>query len=186
MWALFICVIAAVLQTHAQPPLTLDGRAADPLRREEGIGAIALIFTRTDCPMANQAAPEIERVRARYADRGVRFWLVYVDPVEPADRIRAHLAEYGLRAPAIRDPDHALVRQAGVRVTPEAAVYVFDTKGPRLVYLGRLDDRAVRLGRQRPRATRRDLDDALGAALAGTLVGPRVTRAVGCEIASLK
>ena len=53
--------------------------------------ATALIFIRTDCPVANQAAPEIERVRALYADRGVRFWLVYVDPPEPADRIQAHM-----------------------------------------------------------------------------------------------
>ena len=133
----------------------------DPLRAEQGVRATALIFIRTDCPVANQAAPEIERVRALYADRGVRFWLVYVDPQEPADRIQAHGREYGLRAPAIRDPDHALVRRAGVHVTPEAAVYVFDGDQPRLTYRGRIDDRVVELGRQRPRATRFDLRDAL-------------------------
>ena len=134
-----ICVIAAgfLPQPHAQAPRTLDGRAVDPLRAEQGVAATALIFIRTDCPVANQAAPEIERVRALYADRGVRFWLVYVDPTEPADRIEAHGREYGLLAPAIRDPNHALVRRAGVHVTPEAAVYVFDGTQPRLTYRGR-------------------------------------------------
>ena len=94
MWAVIICVIAAVLlpQPQPQPPRTLDGRAVDPLRAEQGVRAVALVFTRTDCPVANQAAPEIERVRTLYADRGVRFWLVYVDPQESADRIEAHRA----------------------------------------------------------------------------------------------
>ena len=124
MWAVIFCVIAAVLQTHAQPPR----RSTDA--RWIRCGRSGVTRPRSSSPhglpVANQAAPEIERVRALYADRGVRFWLVYVDPTEPADRIQAHGREYGLLAPAIRDPDHALVRRTGVHVTPEAAVYVFD------------------------------------------------------------
>jgi hypothetical protein len=182
-----IFVIAAVLLPQPQPGITtLDGRAVDPLRAEQGIRATALIFTRTDCPIANQAAPEIERVRALYADRGVRFWLVYVDPREPASRVRAHLDEYGLRVPAIRDPDHALVRRAGVQVTPEAALYVHDQDVPRLVYRGRLDDRVATLGRQRPRATRFDLREAIASTLAGKTSTLVTTPAAGCAIADLK
>ena len=149
-----------------QPPHTLDGREVDPLRAEQGVAATALIFTRTDCPVANQAAPEMERVRAMYADRGIRFWLVYVDPQEPADRIMAHMAEYGLRAPAIRDPDHALVKRAGVHVTPEAALYRVRPGAPRLIYRGRHRRPRRELGRQRPAATRFDLRDAIESALA--------------------
>ncbi len=148
--------------------------------------AVALVFTRTDCPVANQAAPEIERVRTLYADRGVRFWLVYVDPQEAADRIEAHAREYGLRAPAIRDPDHALVRRTGVHVTPEAAVYVFDGDTPRLTYRGRIDDRVVELGRQRPRATRFDLRDALESTFDPKASELVATPAAGCEIADLR
>lgn len=186
MWALIICVITAVLQPEAQPPRTLDGRAVDPLRREPGVRAVVLIFLRTDCPIANQTAPDIERVRAAYADRGVRFWLVYVDPREPADHIRAHGREYGLPAPAIRDPDHALVRRAGVHVTPEAAVYVFDGNEPRLTYRGRVDDRVARLDRHRPHATRFDLRDAVETALVGLTPTLVTTPAAGCEIADLR
>ena len=186
MWPLIICVIAAVLQAHEQPPRTLDGREVNPLLPGENTRAVALIFTRTDCPIANQAAPEIERVRALYADRGVRFWLVYVDPQEPAERVQAHMREYGLRLPAIRDPDHALVRRAGVHVTPEAAVFVFDGNEPRLTYRGRIDDRVVELGRQRPRATRFDLREALEAALDDKVPTVVATPAAGCEIADLR
>lgn len=188
MRAVIICVIAAVLlpQVQPQPPSTLDGRAVDPLRPEPGVRAVALIFTRTDCPIANQAAPEIERVRARHADRGVRVWLIYVDPQEPADRVRAHMAEFGLRAPAIRDPDHVLVRRAGVHVTPEAAVYVFDGDAPRLTYRGRIDDRVAELGRHRPNATRFDLRDAVEAAIVSQMPTLVTTPAAGCEIADLR
>ena len=183
-----ICVIAAVLPPHQQPPsiTTVDGQVVDPLRAEQGVRATALIFIRTDCPVANQAAPEIERVRAMYADRGVRFWRVYVDPRESTDRIQAHGREYGLLAPAIRDPDHALVRRAGVHVTPEAAVYVFDGNDPRLTYRGRIDDRVVDLGRNRPRATRFDLRDALESALVHQAPALITTPAAGCEIADLR
>ena len=181
-----ICAIAAVLAPQLQPPRTLDGRTVDPLHPEEGIRATALIFTRTDCPIANQAAPEIERVRALCADRGVRLWLVYVDPRESAGRVSAHLDEYGLRIAAIRDPGHALVRRAGVRVTPEAALYVHDEAVPRLVYRGRLDDRVAALGRQRPRATRFDLREAIESTLAGKTSTLVTTPAAGCAIADLR
>ena len=187
MRVIAICVIAAV--AVAQPrsiTTTLDGRAVDPLRAQDGIRATALIFTRTDCPIANQAAPEIERVRALFADRGVRLWLVYVDPQEPAARVRAHLREYGLRVQAIRDPDHALVRRVGVHVTPEAALFVYDRHMPRLVYRGRLDDRVVELGRQRPRATRFDLREAIEVALTRRTLPLVTTPAAGCEIADLR
>lgn len=178
-----ICVIAAAL---AQAPHTLDGRAVDPLREQAGVRAVALIFTRTDCPVANQAAPEIERVRREYAGRGVRFWLVYTDPRQPVEQVQAHGREYGLHATAIQDPGHLLVQRAGVHVTPEAAVYVFDQGAPRLSYRGRIDDRVAELGRQRPRATSFDLRDAIERAL-GTQAPMLVTTpAAGCEIADLR
>ena len=185
-----ISVIAAMLLPHPQPPegiTSLDGRTVDPLGAQDGIRATALIFTRTDCPVANRAAPEIERVRALYADRGVRFWLVYVDPQEPASRVKAHMDEYALRVPAIRDPGHTLVRYAGVQVTPEAALYVHDdTDVPRLVYRGRLDDRVVTLGRQRPNATRFDLREAIETTLAGKTSTLVTAPAAGCAIADLR
>ena len=191
MWfGIIICGIAAALltQPHAEPPgiTTLDGRAVDPLRAHDEARATVLVFTRTDCPVANRAAPEIERIRALYADRGVRFWLVYVDPQEPAGRVRAHMDEYALRVQAIRDPGHALVRQAGVQVTPEAALYVHDEDGSRLVYRGRLDDRVATLGRQRPNATRFDLREAIESTLAGRTSTLVTTPAAGCAIADLR
>jgi hypothetical protein len=55
--------------------------------------------------------------------------------------------------------------------------------GGRIVDRGRIDDRFVTLGVERPGTARRDLDDALTAVLAGTPVPQQTTPAVGCFIA---
>ena len=55
--------------------------------------------------------------------------------------------------------------------------------GGRVVYRGRIDDRHVDLGVDRPSATTRDLADALSAVVAGTPVKQPTTKAVGCYIA---
>ena len=82
---------------------------------------------------------------------------------------------------AVRDPDLALVKFTGATITPEAAVVV----GGKVVYRGRIDDRYVDLGVERPSPTTHDLVDALTAVLAGKPVARATTQAVGCFIADL-
>jgi hypothetical protein len=79
----------------------------------------------------------------------------------------------------LRDPRHALVKLATVTVTPEAAVY---DRQRVLVYRGRIDDRYVSLGVERPAATQHDLQDALSATLGGQRVRQPTAPAVGCFI----
>lgn len=142
-----------------------------------------LIFVSIDCPVSNRYAPEIKRMYDDFAPKGVRFQLVYPNPLDGDDAINGHLRDYGFPAIATRDRDHALVKKAGATITPEAAV--FDERG-RLVYLGRIDDRFVELGRERPAATRHDLRNAITALVAGKPVSPSRTQAVGCFIADMK
>lgn len=163
----------------------LADRIVDPLKTGGGTRVTVLVFTRSDCPVANQMAPEIARVHAQFAGRGVRMWLVYLDPDESAVQIREHQREYRLNAAALRDPGHQLVGRAGVRVTPEAAVYLHDSPAPRLVYRGRIDNRVISPGRSRLRPTTFDLREAIDAALGGA-VELTTTPAFGCEIADLR
>jgi hypothetical protein len=167
--------------------IDLSGRATDPLDVAGGMRATVLVFTRTDCPIANQLLPAVERLRAAYEPRRVRFWLVYVDPSEPVAAIRTHLASFDQHATAVRDPHHELVKMTGATRTPEAAVFVHDGPRSRLVYRGRIDNKYVEVGRARPRATSHDLQNALDAALSGDSGGPpRITQPVGCIIADLE
>jgi hypothetical protein len=141
-----------------------------------------LIFVRTDCPISNRYAPEIERVYRSYAGKA-DFYLVYADSSESPTAIRGHLLEYGYTLPALRDPGHQLVALAKARVTPEAAV--FSSRGE-LLYHGRIDNRYVDFGKAMAQATSHDLENALQAALAGRPVIPASTHAIGCFLADVQ
>src|SRR3954463_5281343 len=143
----------------------LSGAPVDALHAPAGTKAIVFIFTSTDCPISNRYAPEIRRIADRFSSEGVVFRLVYPNPAEEPQAIREHMTAYsyaGALEP-LRDPTLALVKFTGVAVTPEAAVVA----GGKVVYRGRIDDRYVDLGRERPAATQRDLFDALTAIAAG-------------------
>ena len=142
-----------------------------------------LIFVSIDCPVSNRYAPEIKRIYDDFAPSGVRFRLVYPNPLDSDEAISRHVREYGYPMIGERDRGHKLAKTAGATITPEAAV--FDKNG-RLVYLGRIDDRFVELGRERPAATQLDLRNALTAVLAGKAVSRLHTQAVGCFIADMK
>jgi hypothetical protein len=156
---------------------TLDGRAVDPFAARAA--AHAFVFVHTDCPLSNRYVPELNRLHAEFASRGIRLWVVYPGRDEDVAAIRAHHVEYALRAPALLDPDFALADLAGATMTPEAAVF---TPGRRLVYRGRIDDRAVRLGLVRATPRTRDLAGVLDRLERGETVEPFTTQAVGCYI----
>ena len=162
--------------------LDLDGRAVD-LRKSHPGRVVVAIFTRSDCPVSNRYAPEVRALYERFEPQGVAFYLIFVDPREQPDAIRAHLAEYDYTCPALRDPQHSLVAATGAKVTPEAVV--FDNER-NVTYRGRIDDLYADLGQARPSPTRHDLADAIEATLAGRSVVEPVTTAVGCKIEDLK
>ena len=135
-----------------------------------------------DCPIANGYAPEINRLCRDYTSRGVRFYLVQVDPDTSPQQASQHAREFGYACPVVLDAQHALVRRAGATVVPEAAVFAPD--GERK-YLGRIDDQYADLGKRRAQATSRDLRDALDAVLADRPVPRPVTQPVGCSIPPL-
>jgi thiol-disulfide isomerase/thioredoxin len=139
---------------------------------------VVLIFVRTDCPISNRYAPLIQRIASEYGSK-VALWLVYPSKSATAEKIRQHKREYGYKLLALRDPQHALVTQAQVQVTPEAAV--FDSNH-RLLYHGRIDDLYQDFGRARPAATTHELDDAIQAVLSGKTPPPN-TPGVGCYMA---
>lgn len=160
---------------------TVDGRAVDAFALAPGAKATVFIFTSTDCPISNRYAPEVRRIVAAFAAKGVAFRLVYPNPADETGAIHEHMRAFGLAGTidAFRDPHHALVKRVHATVTPEAAVVVDGA----VKYRGRIDDRYVELGLERPAPTTHDLADALTAVLSGRPVDRPVTQAVGCFIA---
>jgi hypothetical protein len=165
----------------------LDGHPVQPLASiPDAVRGVVFVFTRSDCPIANRYAPELERLQRRAAAASIDFWLVFVDPVESAATIRAHLHAYGYTGRALRDSTHDLVRASGATIAPEAAVFTRDATAPRLVYRGRIDDRYHGPGRMRPAATTHDLDDVIEDVRLARALVRRETQAVGCVIADLR
>jgi Tfp pilus assembly protein PilF len=145
--------------------------------------ATAYVFTTSDCPIANRYAPEIQRLHRAYSKHGITFRLVYVNPRESEETVRAHADRFGFAMETVRDPQHALVKKFGITVTPEAAVV--DRQG-RVVYRGRIDDRYVEIGVDRQRATRHELEDALEAIVTDRRVPVASAPAVGCIVADFQ
>lgn len=169
---------ACQARSGADGPTDLDGHPSDPFAGSAK--ATVLVFVSTDCPISNRYAPELRRLYERFAPQGVTFRLVYPTVEEPPATIREHLREYRLPIAALRDPGHALVARAKVTVTPESAVF---TRGGELAYHGRIDDRQVDFGEARLEPTRRDLEAAIEAVLAGKTPIDAEGPAIGCAIA---
>ena len=142
-----------------------------------------LVFVTTDCPIANGYAPEVQAIAADYAPRGVRTFLVQVDPEVTPELARAHAADFGYTVEVLLDPKHELVGATAAEVTPEAVVVLPDTPaGGPYAYQGRIDDWYEDLGRKRRFPRNHDLRAALDAVLAGRPVEVPRTRAIGCLV----
>ena len=146
------------------------------LSREAWLKATVLIFLTHDCPVTT-TAPELARLAGEFTPRGVHFFGIY--STETAAEINTHRRDYGLDFPGLLDPKHQLARLAGATRVPEAAVF---SPAGKLLYRGRIDDRAVQPGRTRPTPSRHDLRLALEAVLAGKPPEPRFTTSVGCYL----
>jgi hypothetical protein len=179
-------VVTAILVCTAlgygqQAALDLDGHSVNPFAADTA-KVVILVFVRRDCPVSSRYAPVIQKISKQYADTA-SFWLVFPDKSESPQAIRKYLLDYGYRLPALRDPEHALVKLGRAQITPEVAVF---DRGHHLVYDGRIDDWYVDLSRARPAPTTHELEDAVRAALVGKSVGRSEVRGVGCYISDLE
>jgi thiol-disulfide isomerase/thioredoxin len=173
----FVCSITFGFATAFAQVLDLAGKVVEPLKIQ-GDKTIVLIFVRTDCPISNRYAPEINRLAEKYAAANVKLYLIYPGADETVETIRKHRTDYDYKLEALRDPQHQLVKTTGVKVTPEVAVFRADKQ----LYRGRIDNRFVAFGKMRPAPTTRDLQQVLEALRKGKPVTKRTTSAIGCFI----
>ena len=146
------------------------------------VRAVVLVFVVTDCPIANSYMPEFNRLHADYEQRGVRLFLIQVDPELSVENAREHARLYELRPPVVLDARHDWVRKVGATITPEAAVL---SPTGEVLYLGRIDNRYAGLGKRRDQVTSHDLRDSLDSILAGRPVSQPRIAAVGCNITDI-
>ena len=159
--------------------------SGQPVRRlaSAGTDAVVLFFAATDCPISNRYIPEMRRIEEEFVAQHVVLWFVYPNFGETPEAVRRHIAEYGTEQHVLLDPDHRLVALTHVKATPESAILVPEVDGTlREVYHGRIDDRYVRIGLERPKATQHDLERAIDDVLHHRAVEQADGPAVGCGI----
>jgi hypothetical protein len=178
---LLVCLLTPELASSQYGAFDLDGKPANPFDAASG-KIVVLIFLRRDCPASSRYAPVIQQISKKH-ESDASFWLVFPDKAETAQTIHNYLRDYAYHLPALRDPDHALVKLAQVQITPEVAVF---NRSHQLVYDGRIDDWYLDLGRSRPAPTTHELGDAIQSALAGKAPAANQVRGVGCYISDLE
>src|SRR6478736_7946801 len=119
-----LSVLALALGAAAQSPAPLvvrdlDGRTSTPLSPAAGTTNL-IFFLNAECPISARYSPEIDRIAAEYAKRGVKKWLVYADPKLSVEAARANLKEFHpkLAATFVIDTDFVLTKTVDATVTP--------------------------------------------------------------------
>ena len=184
-----VCISTAPLLCHAQRGSFVYGYNTNgqPVTRlaAPGTEAIVLFFIASDCPISNRYIPEMQDLEAKFAAQHVVFWFVYPNVGETPESVRQHEVAYGAERHVLLDPDHQTVSLAHAKLTPESAVLVPERQGTetlRAVYHGRIDDRYIQFGQERPKTTQHDLERAIGDVLQHRIVEQPNGPAVGCGI----
>lgn len=178
---LAVCCAVLPLAACASAPPRIGARVrlTAPVVPAADARVTLAFFVATDCPISNAYAPEITRIAADYAPRGVAVVTVYPDAETTDAAATAHADAHGLPGPIARDPGQRLARRLGIGTVPEAALVRADGT---CVYRGRIDDTWADYHRRRPAPTVRDLRAALEAVLAGRPAAPAAGPTVGCPL----
>jgi len=196
-WPLALALLATTafagqtMQPRPTTPLSYatdsDGRSIRSLG-DASTRAVVLYFVASDCPISNRTFPEMKRVRQEFSMQGVRFWFVYANTDELPATTKSHQRSYDSDGTAILDPTGTLVRLTGAKVTPEVAILTpspsSDPHSPQWIprYTGRIDDRYIRLGLERPQATQHFAERVLTEILTHHPIDKPTGIPIGCAI----
>jgi peroxiredoxin len=144
----------------------------------KGKKATVVVFIGTECPINNAYMPRLAELHKEYAEQGVQFLAINSNKQDTAAKIAAHVKEYEIPFPVLKDRGQAIADAFGATKTPEAFVLDADLK---VRYDGRIDDK-FGLGFQRAQPSRDDLKLALDDVLAGRKVAEAECPVAGCWI----
>jgi peroxiredoxin len=139
---------------------------------------VVVAVTCNHCPVAREYHARMNDLARRYASRGSKVALVAVsvsdEETDKLPRMREVAARGGFNFPYLYDESQALGRHLGATTTPQ--FFVLDARR-RLVYRGAWDDDV-----NPANVTKRYVEDAVKALLAGQEPEPGETEARGCAI----
>ncbi len=160
----------------------VTGATHSPLEGSTG-DLVVLVFSSTDCPIANAMAPELERAHQDTIKQGGRFYLVHARrDLADAEAVK-HASEFSLGMPVLIDHEHALVEHFDATVTPETFVLHFTGPGTyEIAYTGSINNLYGSVGNRRTKASEHYLRDAIASVSTGDEVEVAKRQPYGCFI----
>lgn len=144
--------------------------------RGERLTVIAL--TSVTCPLCRKFGPSLARIEAESANKGVKFVFMNVSGVDTVAEMRAQAPEVGFKGLYLNDADHRIASMLRAKTTTE--VFLVDAANT-LLYRGAVSDQ-YGTNFTLPEPRQRFLEDAIDAALAGSMITIAATSSPGCAI----
>ena len=154
-----------------------EGRAHE-LYRLKDASAIVFATHALGASDMQKFAPEIEALKAAYADKGVEFMMINATGKDNRDAVAAEAKKLGLSMPVLMDDSQLVSGHLGVTSTSQ--VFVVNPKNWEVVYHGALN-RALAEGKKPKGASY--AADAIDAVIAGQPVSVETVAAKGTSIA---
>ena len=140
--------------------------------------AVCFAFLHPACPMAQDYAPVLDELAARFAGDGIRFVGVVCEADDLAE-VEAYRTKFSITFPILLDTGFALAEALDATVTPEAVLVDRDQQ---IRYSGRIDDRYKIRGVMTPGDAEPELANAIGDLVAGREIREPRTEAAGCPL----
>ncbi len=131
------------------------------------------IIAHPDCPIVQKYTKNLNEFQAVFPQ--VDFYSIMTRWTDEAE-VRIFRDSFQFQLPIYQDTRHKLIHRLHATTTPE--VFLWDKNG-QLVYRGAIDNWFFSLGRYRPAATERYLEDAIKAVLAEQQAPVTATQPIG-------
>ncbi|MGN6135356.1 MAG: redoxin domain-containing protein [Aureliella sp.] len=162
----------------AVPQFALPAAGGGTVALPDQAQAVVVCFLGTECPLARQYAPRLQKLADELSDKGVVVIGIDSNLQDSSAEVAAFRRANNIRFPIGMDYDQKVAGLLGATRTPE--VFVLDSQRS-LRYQGRIDDQYLP-GLVKPQASAQDLSEALDDLLSGRSVRIERTEAVGCLI----
>ena len=160
----------------------VDGRTVSLTDWKDAKGFI-VVFDCNTCPVSRKYNERIMALNKRYASKG--FPLIAINPNSPElsagdsfDEMAKYAKKKGYDFPYLYDETQRVVNEFGATNTPHVFVLNREGKDLKVAYIGAIDDSAS----DASKATRRYVEEAVDALLAGKAVQTSRTKAIGCSV----
>ena len=165
--------LSSITLINSQTGGNLTLKAEDPAGLRE-----LYIFLSPECPLCQNYSLVLNKLYREYGSR-VKFYGIIPGRTYDAKTINGFAKKYKIAFPLFIDKKLVLSRYLQATATPEVILL---KNRDELLYKGAIDDWFMDLGKQRTRATKEFLRDALDRQPGAEMTALKRTKAIGCYI----